>query len=269
MTYEHSESQARRAAKRVGLMARKSRWRKGSIDNFGEFMIIEPRGNYVLAGARIRLHSRRCRRVLRGVQVMIDKTDMPATFKNPEVNGAKHGWRISPRQFRHMHAEGEGKVSFLLWPPSTARLPGEMPRQQYTPSEYYNLQKNWRKVKRHIEHPEVQALLVRDFNKFTYGRWGKNSARHGADQFESLRLVVRHRGAMPALLEYAKHAACHWLVIGRCGLHNLSSPSANGGSLRPANTPQFGMASDCYSISIFRPWASLRKSVSRLPIRKS
>ena len=52
MTYEHRESQARRAAKRVGLMARKFRWRKGSIDNFGEFMIIEPRCNYVLAGAR-------------------------------------------------------------------------------------------------------------------------------------------------------------------------------------------------------------------------
>ena len=52
MTQEHSENQARRAAKRVGLMARKSRWRKGSVDNFGEFMIIEPRGNYVLAGAR-------------------------------------------------------------------------------------------------------------------------------------------------------------------------------------------------------------------------
>ena len=38
--------------KRVGLKARKSRWRAGSIDNLGEFMIIEPRGNYVVTGAR-------------------------------------------------------------------------------------------------------------------------------------------------------------------------------------------------------------------------
>ena len=52
MTQEHSEGQARRAAKRVALQARKSRWRKGSIDNFGEFMLIEPRGNYVVAGSR-------------------------------------------------------------------------------------------------------------------------------------------------------------------------------------------------------------------------
>ena len=52
MTQEHSERQARRAAKRVGLQAHKSRWRAGSIDNFGEFMIVEPRCNYVVAGAR-------------------------------------------------------------------------------------------------------------------------------------------------------------------------------------------------------------------------
>lgn len=49
---QYSEHQARRAAKRAGLMARKSRWRKHSIDNMGEFMIVDPNGNYVVAGAR-------------------------------------------------------------------------------------------------------------------------------------------------------------------------------------------------------------------------
>ena len=48
----NQEARARRAVKRVGLKARKSRWRAGSVDNFGEFMIIEPRGNYVVAGSR-------------------------------------------------------------------------------------------------------------------------------------------------------------------------------------------------------------------------
>jgi hypothetical protein len=38
---------------------------------------------------------------------------------------------------------------------------------------YYDLKRNWRKVKRHIEPHEVQALLVRDFNKFTWGQWRK------------------------------------------------------------------------------------------------
>ena len=29
---------------------------------------------------------------------------------------------------------------------------------------YYDLQANWRKVKRHIDHPEVQAVLVGDLS---------------------------------------------------------------------------------------------------------
>jgi hypothetical protein len=37
--------------------------------------------------------------------------------------------------------------------------------------KYYDLKRNWRKVKIHIEHPEVQALLVRDFDRYTWGRW--------------------------------------------------------------------------------------------------
>ena len=46
------EARARRAAKRVGLVARKSRWRQGSIDNFGEFMLVDPYRNFAVAGSR-------------------------------------------------------------------------------------------------------------------------------------------------------------------------------------------------------------------------
>ena len=46
------EARARRAARRVGLIARKTRWRRDSIDNFGDFMLIEPNGNYAVAGFR-------------------------------------------------------------------------------------------------------------------------------------------------------------------------------------------------------------------------
>jgi hypothetical protein len=38
----HSEGQAGRAAKRVGLVAKKSARRKDSPDNMGEFQIIDP-----------------------------------------------------------------------------------------------------------------------------------------------------------------------------------------------------------------------------------
>ena len=46
------ESRARRAAKRIGSIATKSRWRSGSVDNLGGFMLVEPQGNYVVAGGR-------------------------------------------------------------------------------------------------------------------------------------------------------------------------------------------------------------------------
>ena len=50
MTY--SDDQARRAAKRVGLQARKSRWRANSIDNLGGFQIIDPMQNWIVAAEK-------------------------------------------------------------------------------------------------------------------------------------------------------------------------------------------------------------------------
>jgi hypothetical protein len=50
---EAVEARARRAAKRLGLIARKSR--AGLIDNFGDFMLIDPSGNRVVAGSRFNL----------------------------------------------------------------------------------------------------------------------------------------------------------------------------------------------------------------------
>jgi hypothetical protein len=49
------ESRARRAAKHAGLIARKSRWRLGSVDNFGQFRLVDRYGNYVVAGERFDL----------------------------------------------------------------------------------------------------------------------------------------------------------------------------------------------------------------------
>ena len=47
MIQEHSEDQARRAARRVGLKAHKSRWHVGTTDNRGGFQIIDPRQTWV------------------------------------------------------------------------------------------------------------------------------------------------------------------------------------------------------------------------------
>lgn len=44
------DARARRAAARIGLVARKSRWRAGTIDNYGEYMVVNPSTNFPLAG---------------------------------------------------------------------------------------------------------------------------------------------------------------------------------------------------------------------------
>jgi len=79
--------------------------------------------------------------------------------------------------------------------------------------EYYDLKKNWRKVKRHLDHPEVQKILVRDFNRFTWGRW-RRKFKPGMlpGDFESCDWQFNHRGRRPAFWRYTKHSACHWLV---------------------------------------------------------
>jgi hypothetical protein len=44
------EQRARRAAKHVGLIARKSRWRAGTCDNHGGFMLVDD--NVIVGGLR-------------------------------------------------------------------------------------------------------------------------------------------------------------------------------------------------------------------------
>jgi hypothetical protein len=49
------DSRARRAAGREGYVARKSRWRVATIDNYGGYMIVEPSRNCCIAGPRFEL----------------------------------------------------------------------------------------------------------------------------------------------------------------------------------------------------------------------
>jgi hypothetical protein len=49
------ESRARRAAKKVGLLARKTRWRKDSMDNLGGFQLVDPYFNRAVDGIRFDL----------------------------------------------------------------------------------------------------------------------------------------------------------------------------------------------------------------------
>jgi hypothetical protein len=98
-------------------------------------------------------------------------------------------------------------------------------KQRARVMEYYDLKKNWRKVKRHINDERVQKILVRDFNRFTIGRWRQEfKAGQLPTEFESCDWWCEHQGKIPAYWNYVKHAACHWLVNFALTLAQLVEP---------------------------------------------
>jgi hypothetical protein len=78
---------------------------------------------------------------------------------------------------------------------------------------YYDLKRYWDRVGPHLGDKEVSAVLVRDFNKFTYGRWRMPFKKGMAPrEFETCYWDDGHRGPEPRFWKYVKHAACHWLA---------------------------------------------------------
>jgi hypothetical protein len=91
--------------------------------------------------------------------------------------------------------------------------------------EYYDLKKNWHRVKPHLGDKELNDILVRDFNKFTFGRWGRKFTYGDLPcEFESCDWDWEHRGRRPAFWNYVKHSACHWLVNFNLRLATLVKP---------------------------------------------
>jgi hypothetical protein len=92
---------------------------------------------------------------------------------------------------------------------------------------YYDLSKNWRKVRPHLNNPKVVETLHRDFNRYTYGRW-RQKFPSDRDQypfdFESCGWWCEHRERRPQYWKYCKHAACHWLVNFNLELAQLVLP---------------------------------------------
>jgi len=80
--------------------------------------------------------------------------------------------------------------------------------------EYYPIQKHWsRKFKPHLNDEEAQLILVRDFNRYTFGLWQKPFEQGmKPTDFESCDWRCSRRGKQPEYWGYVKHAACHWLV---------------------------------------------------------
>lgn len=93
--------------------------------------------------------------------------------------------------------------------------------------QYYDAQKNWRKIKKHLQDDELNHYLIMDFNRYTFGRWNEKFEKGMfPEQFESCdwRLMRGKRGREPAYFKYVKHAACHWLVNFNYRLAKLTEP---------------------------------------------
>jgi hypothetical protein len=87
--------------------------------------------------------------------------------------------------------------------------------------KYYDLKKNWRKVRRHLADEELNEVLVRDFNKFTYGRWRKKfTLGYFPSEFETAigPLIIG------VFWKYTASYACHWLVNFSLRLATLVEP---------------------------------------------
>lgn len=90
---------------------------------------------------------------------------------------------------------------------------------------YFPIVRNWYRIKPLIENEVVQKVLVRDFNKYTYGRWEKEFKKGMMPHdFESCDWGCDRKGKKPEYWNYVKHAACHWLVNFNLRLAELVEP---------------------------------------------
>jgi hypothetical protein len=107
----------------------------------------------------------------------------------------------------------------------TPQVSSAEPTTISTRMKYYDLKKNWHRVKPHLADEKLNDILVRDFNKFTFGRWGRKFTYGDLPcEFESCDWDIDHRGRRPAFWQYVKHSACHWLVNFNLRLAMLVQP---------------------------------------------
>ena len=79
-----TEARACRAARRVGLVAKKTRWRAGSIDNYGGFAVIDPLINAIVYGQRFNLSSKDV------IALAREWTASPGSCRTHKATGTRH-----------------------------------------------------------------------------------------------------------------------------------------------------------------------------------
>ena len=92
---------------------------------------------------------------------------------------------------------------------------------------YYDFRRHWTKrIVPHLSDPKLNEILVRDFNKYTWGRWRKRFKPGDLPaHFESCDWWLNHHPPHPRYWAYVKHAACHWLVNFALRLATLAEPN--------------------------------------------
>jgi hypothetical protein len=91
---------------------------------------------------------------------------------------------------------------------------------------YYDAKRHWTaRIAPHLEDERLNAVLVRDFNLYTFGTWRKPFKRGMLPlEFESCDWHLEHRGPIPRFWRYVKHGACHALVNFNLRLAELAEP---------------------------------------------
>src|SRR5262245_11212849 len=79
--------------------------------------------------------------------------------------------------------------------PASIGVTTQTPKQKF---RYYDLKRNWRKVEPHLSNGFLNHVLVHEFNKFTFGRWGKTFKRGEYPRnYESADWSGGHKGKEP------------------------------------------------------------------------
>lgn len=87
---------------------------------------------------------------------------------------------------------------------------------------YYDLRRYWTKrVVPHLGDRKLNAILYRDFRKFTRGRFRPGDL---PIMFEQLDFLVGVPGPLPRFRDYVAHGSCHWIVNFAIRLACLAEP---------------------------------------------
>jgi hypothetical protein len=92
---------------------------------------------------------------------------------------------------------------------------------------YYAFGRHWSKrIVPHLDDRELNRILVRDFDRFTSGHWGRRflPGMFPAN-FDPCDWRSSHRGPRPRYWRYVCSQACHWLVNFALRLALLAEPA--------------------------------------------